>query len=80
MKKKSEVKEAIACTPELESFLKENRIYGRYVKNIVKSWGKLERIKQLMESKNDAFATTFAWRHASEGHEFWKAIHKKYNS
>ena len=83
---KQKIKAAINSNKRLLSFLKGNKVYGRYIKNTVNSLieedaGKInyisagysiEKIKQDICPINCAFT----WSRTSEGHEFWK----KYDS
>ena len=76
---KQKIKKAINSNETLLSFLKENKIYGRYIKNTVNNLTKYTNIvnytvKTIKQDYNPInFA--FTWSKTSEGHEFWK----KYN-
>ena len=80
---KQKIKKAINSNEKLLSFLKENKIYGRFIKNTVNSliedtnrvnyvFCVVEKIKRDFNPINCAFT----WSRTSEGREFWK----KYDS
>ena len=72
---KQKIKAAINSNETLLSFLKENKIYGRYIKNTVNYLMQytntvnytIETIKRDCSPINIAFA----WSKTSEGHVFW---------
>lgn len=72
---KQKIKKAINSNEKLLSFLKENKIYGRYIKNTVNYLTQytstvnytIETIKQDHYPINIAFT----WSKTSEGHKFW---------
>lgn len=73
---KQKIKAAINSNETLLGFLKENKIYGRYIKNTVNYLMQctntvnytIETIKRDCNPINCAFT----WSKTSEGHEFWK--------
>ena len=76
---KQKIKAAINSNETLLSFLKENKIYGRFIKNTVNSLTEdtnrvnyvfcvVEKIKRDFNPINCAFT----WSKTSEGHEFWR--------
>lgn len=76
---KQKIKKAINSNEKLLSFLKENKIYGRYIKNTVNNLTQYTNIvnytvKAIKQDCNP-INFTFTWSKTSEGHEFWK----KYN-
>ena len=75
---KQKIKAAINSNKRLLSFLKENKIYGRFIKNTVNSliedtnrvnyvFCVVEKIKRDFNPINCAFT----WSETSEGHKFW---------
>ena len=76
---KQKIKAAINSNETLLSFLKENKIYGRFIKNTVNFliedtnrvnyvFCVVEKIKRDFNPINCAFT----WSKTSEGHEFWR--------
>ena len=73
---KQKIKKAINSNKTFLNFLKENKIYGRYIKNTINSLTQesyninyvVEEIRQDFNPINCAFT----WSKTSEGHEFWR--------
>ena len=76
---KQKIKAAINSNKRLLSFLKENKIYGRFIKNTVNSliedtnrvnyvFCVVEKIKRDFNPINCAFT----WSKTSEGYDFWR--------
>lgn len=81
---KQKIKVAINSNETLLSFLKENKIYGRYIKNTVNYLMQytntvnytIETIKRDCSPINFAFT----WSKTSEGHEFWRKLDFAYRA
>ena len=84
---KQKIKAAINSNETLLSFLKENKVYGRYIKNTVNSliedtnrvnyvFCVVEKIKRDFNPINCAFT----WLKTSEGHKFWYKHNLAYNT
>ena len=81
---KQKIKVAINNNETLLGFLKENKIYGRYIKNTVNYLTQctnavnytIETIKLDCNPINCAFT----WSKTSEGHEFWKKYDLAYRA
>lgn len=81
---KQKIKAAINSNETLLSFLKENKIYGRYIKNTVNYLMQctntvnytIETIKQDHYPIN----STFTWSKTSEGDNFWRRHHLAYRA
>lgn len=84
---KQKIKVAINSNETLLSFLKENKIYGRFIKNTVNSliedtnrvnyvFCVVEKIKRDFNPINCAFT----WSKTSEGHEFWRKHDRAYRA
>lgn len=87
---KQKIKKAINSNKRLLSFLKENKVYGRYIKNTVNSLIKeeagkinyisssspIERIEQDYYPINCAFT----WSKTSEGYDFWRKCDLAYRA
>ena len=73
---KQKIKKAINSNKTFLNFLKENKIYGRYIKNTVNSLiqGSYRKSIVVEEIKRDfnPIMSAFTWSKTSEGHEFWK--------
>ena len=76
---KQKIKKAINSNETLLRFLKENKIYGRYIKNTVNCFMqypyRINHVTDGIKQDFDSIGQTFVWSETSEGHEFWK----KYN-
>ena len=78
---KQKIKVAINSNKRFLSFLKENKIYGRYIKNTVNSLikedaGKINYISasspiEKIEQDYYPINCAFTWSKTSEGHKFW---------
>ena len=76
---KQKIKAAINSNKRLLSFLKENKIYGRYIKNTVNSLIQdttIDYITKYIKLDCNPINCAFTWSKTSEGYEFWK----KYDS
>ena len=73
---KQKIKAAINSNKRLLSFLKENKIYGRYIKNTVNSLiQESYNINYVVEEIRQDFnpiSRAFTWANTSEGHDFWR--------
>ena len=72
---KQKIKKAINSNKTFLNFLKENKIYGRYVKNTVNSLiQESYNINYVVEEIRQDFNPiihAFTWSKTSEGHKFW---------
>lgn len=75
---KQKIKAAINSNETLLSFLKENKIYGRFIKNTVNSLiedtDKIKYVYCIVEKIEQDFNPincAFTWARTSEGHKFW---------
>ena len=79
---KRNVKEAIDKNKTFLNFLKENKIYGRYIKNTVNNISKRScREKFVLSSiRNDSDPINhgFTWSNTSENYNFWSNYHHSY--
>lgn len=76
---KQKIKKAINSNEKLLSFLKENKIYGRYIKNTVNCLRQDTEgndIARYIKQDCNPIIFAFTWLRTSEGSEFWK----KYDS
>ena len=76
---KQKIKVTINSNKRLLSFLKENKIYGRYIKNTVnclRQDAEGNDIARYIKQDRDPIMFAFTWLKTSEGCEFWK----KYDS
>ena len=76
---KQKIKAAINSNKRLLSFLKENKIYGRYIKNTVNSLIQdttIDYITKYIKLDCNPINCAFTWSKTSEGYEF----RKKYDS
>ena len=76
---KQKIKVTINSNKRLLSFLKENKIYGRYIKNTVNCLIQdttADYITGCIKKDFNPINCAFTWSRTSEGHEFWK----KYDS
>ena len=72
---KQKIKAAINSNKRLLSFLKENKIYGRYIKNTVNSLIQdttIDYITKYIKLDCNPINCAFTWSKTSEGHEFWR--------
>lgn len=75
---KQKIKRAINSNEKLLSFLKENKIYGRYIKNTVNCLIQdttVDYIAGYIKQDCNPINFAFTWSKTSEGYNFWK----KYN-
>lgn len=72
---KQNVKEAIDKNKTFLNFLKENKIYGRYIKNTVNNISKIpyreDFILKSIRNDSDPINYGFTWANTSESHDFW---------
>ena len=72
---KQKIKKAINSNKTFLNFLKENKIYGRYIKNTINSLTQESyNINYVVEEIRQDFnpiVRAFTWSKTSEGHEFW---------
>lgn len=72
---KRNVKETINKNKTFLNFLKENKIYGRYVKNTVNNISKIpyreDFILKSIRSDSDPINYGFTWSNTSENYDFW---------
>ena len=72
---KKSIKNAINSNKTFLNFLKENKIYGRYIKNTVNSliqdsYRKSIVVEEIIRNFNP-INCAFTWSETSEGHKFW---------
>lgn len=87
---KQKIKKAINSNKRLLSFLKENKVYGRYIKNTVNSLieedaGKINYISasspiEKIEQDYNPIICAFTWSKTSEGYEFWRKCNIAYRA
>lgn len=82
---KQKIKKAINSNKKLLSFLKENKIYGRYIKNtvnclILENVNKVNYVAEDIEQDYYPINLTFAWSKTSEGHDFWRKHYLAYRA
>lgn len=79
---KQNIKNVINENKTFLNFLKENKIYGRYVKNTVNSISKFsyreDTILRSIRSDMSPINYGFSWSATSENYEFWKKYHISY--
>ena len=71
---KQKIKKAINSNKRLLSFLKENKIYGRYIKNTVnclRQDAEGNDIARYIKQDCNPIMFAFTWSKTSEGHKFW---------
>ena len=86
---KQKIKKAINSNKTFLNFLKENKIYGRYIKNTVnflikKDAGKINYISasspiEKIEQDYYPINCAFNWSKTSEGHNFWRKYDLAYS-
>lgn len=73
---KRNVKEAIDKNKTFLNFLKENKIYGRYIKNTVNNISKIpyreDFILKSIRNDSDPINYGFTWIRTSENYDFWR--------
>ena len=76
---KQKIKKAINSNKTFLNFLKEKKIYGRYIKNTVNSLIQesynINYVVEEVRQDFNSFTRAFTWAKTSEGYDFWK----KYN-
>lgn len=81
---KQKIKAAINSNETLLSFLKENKIYGRYIKNTVNNLMQYTNIVNytIETIKRDHYPINlaFTWSETSEGHKFWSKHNLAYKT
>lgn len=79
---KRNVKEAIDKNKTFLNFLKENKIYGRYVKNTVNNISKIpyreDFILKSIKNDSDPINYGFTWICTSEDYNFWRNHSRSY--
>lgn len=81
--RKKILKQEISKNPKFESFLKENKVYGRFISNFMNETEKYssdffkKRISRINSS--DPINFCLCWVDTREGHEFWRKLDGKYN-
>ena len=72
---KQKIKAAINSNETLLSFLKENKIYGRFIKNTVnclRQDAEGNDIVRYIKQDCNPINFAFAWSKTSEGYDFWR--------
>lgn len=82
---KQKIKKAINSNEKLLSFLKENKIYGRYIKNtvnrlILKNVNEVNYVAENIEQDHYPINLAFIWSKTSEGHDFWRKHNLAYRA
>lgn len=81
---KQKIKKAINSNETFLNFLKENKIYGRYIKNTVNSLiQESYNINYVVEEVRQDFnpiTRAFTWAKTSEGHDFWRKYNLAYKT
>ena len=80
---KQKIKAAINSNKRLLSFLKENKIYGRYIKNTVNSLIQdttIDYITKYIKLDCNPINCSFTWSKTSEGHDFWRKLDLAYRA
>lgn len=81
-KLKDDIKNTINTNKMLLNFLKEKKIYGRYVKNVTKHIIKYPHlangILHSIRCNYDPISHGFAWATTSERHNFWRNYNNTY--
>ena len=78
--RKKLLKQEISKNPKFESFLKENKVYGRFVSNFMNETEKRssdffkKRIGRIHSSEPINFS--LCWDDTREGHEFWRELNQ----
>ena len=81
---KKSIKNAINSNKTLLNFLKENKIYGRYIKNTVNSliqdsYRKSIVVEEIIRDFNP-INCAFTWSKTSEGYDFWRKCDLAYRA
>ena len=81
---KQKIKAAINSNKTFLNFLKENKIYGRYVKNtvnsLIQSTHKISYITDMIKQDFNPINCAFIWAKTSEKHGFWKKYNLAYTT
>ena len=81
---KQKIKKAINSNKTFLNFLKENKIYGRYIKNTINSLTQESyNINYVVEEIRQDFnpiVRAFTWSETSEGHKFWNKHNLAYKT
>ena len=87
---KQKIKAAINSNKRLLSFLKGNKVYGRYIKNTINSLieedaGKINYISagypiEKIKQDYNPITCAFTWSRTSEGYEFWRKCDLAYRA
>lgn len=81
-KLKSDIKNTINTNKMLLNFLKEKKIYGRYIKNITKNIicrpYLVNSVLNNIRYNCNPIDQGFTWGNTSEGHDFWHNYNKTY--
>lgn len=81
---KQKIKAAINSNETLLSFLKENKIYGRYIKNTVnylmQCTNTVNYTIETIKRDYNPINSTFTWSKTSEGNEFWRKLNFAYKA
>ena len=81
---KQKIKKAINSNKTFLNFLKENKIYGRYIKNTINSLTQESyNINYVVEEIRQDFnpiVRAFTWSETSEKHGFWKKYNLAYTT
>ena len=80
---KQKIKKAINNNKTFLNFLKENKIYGRYIKNTVNSLIQdttIDYITKYIKLDCNPINCAFTWSKTSEGHDFWRRHNLAYRA
>lgn len=81
-KLKGDIKNTINTNEMLLNFLKEKKIYGRYVKNVTKNIIKhpylVNSVLNSIRNNYNPIDHGFTWGNTSEGHGFWYNYNNTY--
>lgn len=81
--KKRYLKQEISKNPKLESFLKGNKVYGRFISNYIKQNDiyNVDRFKENIKKElntPDPIDSSLIWTKTREGYSFWARLDVKY--
>lgn len=81
--KKKFLKKAISEHPKFESFLKANKVYGRFISNYMNQRGyrNIEEFKRkcfYSLQSSEPINTSLCWAKTREDHQFWMDLNDKY--
>ena len=80
--RKKLLKQEISKNPKFESFLKENKVYGRFISNFMKRCKNysFQSFKVQTENVHGSEPINFClrWVDTREGLEFWRELDNKY--